>query len=155
VADWWCHRRSDIAHTAGVTESLYHWLMFGLMGVAVLAVLLLQTNAALLSLGLALWALHHVVVYAELRYVHGRREIGPAEQMVHSFLEVLPLTGLALLAVIAAGDPQDWSFRRRSPALPAGFIYTVLGAVAVVNGLPLVQELSHAMAARRQAGASR
>lgn len=22
VADWWCHRRSDLAHTAGVPEAL-------------------------------------------------------------------------------------------------------------------------------------
>ncbi len=152
LADWACHWRTRIENTAGVAESGFHWLMFGLTGAGVLAGLLLRINAGLLLLCAVLALVHHLVVYVELRYVAPRREISPFEQMVHSFLELLPFTALALLAVIAAqsGDlaRPDFSLALRQPPLPGRLLGGVLLAVLLFNALPLLHELMRAWAAR-------
>lgn len=156
LADWACHWRSRIEDSAGWVESACHWLLFSLVGAGVLAGLLLRLNAGLLLLCGLLAVLHHLVVYAELRYVASRRVISPIEQMVHSFLELLPLMALALLVVLAtpAGHldpPLDWALQRRTPALPWSVWVGVLGAVLLFNGLPLLHELLRTLAARRRA----
>lgn len=160
LADWACHWRTGIERTAGVAESAFHWLMFSLVGAGVLAGLLLRINAGLLLLCLALAVVHHLVVYVELRYVAPLREIGPFEQMVHSFLELLPLVALALLAVLAAAAgeldrPLDFGLAMRVPALPPRLVAGVLLAVLLFNALPLLHELLRAWAARRQASLHR
>lgn len=153
LADWWCHRQGDIGHTAGVHESLMHWLMFGLMGLAVLAVLLLEINAGSLLLALALWLAHQVVTWLELSYVAARREISPFEQMVHSAMEWLPLLGLMLVALlhvhrwlqVPEGGTVEFALRWRQaaedPVTSAWSVWPVIAAFAVVNGLPLAEEL--------------
>ena len=98
IADWWLHRRSAIEVTSGLFESLMHLLLFVQMGIAIAAVALLEINAGVIALCIALYLMHEITEYADLRWTTRRREIVPAEQMVHSFLELLPLVGLALLA---------------------------------------------------------
>lgn len=156
VADWWCHRRSDIGHSAGLHEVLLHWLMFGLLGAALLAVLLLQINAGVLLLALGLWLMHQGVTWLELRYVVTRREVSPGEQMVHSAMEWLPLLGLVLLALLHAhrwldvpeGGTVEWALRWRTdeeePVTGTWRVGPVLFAFALVNGLPLAEELGRA-----------
>ena len=100
LADWACHRRTRIETTGGLGESAFHWLMFLQMGVATLAVMFLQINAAVLLLAGVLFLMHEVTVWLELRFVVGKREVSPIEQMVHSFMEILPLAGLFLLATL-------------------------------------------------------
>ena len=60
----------------------------------------------------------------DLHYSVSRRRVGPFEQMVHSFMEILPLAALALLAAMAW--PQ---------ALLAG-----AALAALFNAAPLLQE---------------
>lgn len=161
LADWWCHRRTDIAQTTGLPEALLHWLMFGLMGTALLAVLLLQINAGVLLLALGLWLLHQLVTWLELRHVVGRRRIGPFEQMVHSALEWLPLLGLVLLALlhvhrwfeVPEGATVEFGLRWRTPeeepVTSHWSVAPVIAAFALVNGLPLAEELLRTWRARR------
>lgn len=153
LADWWCHRRSDIGRTAGLREALLHWLMFGLLGAALLAVLLLQINAGVLLLALGLWLLHQLTTWLELRYVVARRRVSPFEQMVHGAMEWLPLLGLALLALlhvhrwldVPEGATVEWALRWRTaqeePVTGQWVVWPVLAAFALVNGLPLAEEL--------------
>lgn len=153
LADWACHWRTRIEETAGVAESAFHWLMFSLMGAGVLAGLVLRINAGLLLLCATLALVHHLVVYVELRYVAPLREIGPFEQMVHSFLELLPFTALALLAVLAAATgelkrPLDFGLALREPALPVRLVAGILLAVLLFNALPLLHELLRTWAVR-------
>ncbi len=153
LLDWGCHRRSDIGHTAGLRESGFHALMFGLMGLALSAVLLLEINPGVLLLALALWLLHQAVTWVELRYVLARRRVGAFEQMVHSALEWLPLLGLALLALlhvhrwlqVPEGASVDFSLRWRTdaedPVMGGWTVWPVFVAFALLNGLPLAEEL--------------
>ncbi|MES2977454.1 MAG: hypothetical protein V4731_03450 [Pseudomonadota bacterium] len=151
LLDWWCHRRTDIAHTGGVGENLFHWLMFFLMGAGVMAAVLLQTNAALVLLGLALFVAHEAVVYLELRFALPLRRVGALEQMVHSFQEILPLLGLFLLATtIAPGSAgwQDLALRWRDEPVPPRMLAALFFAVGVCNFLPLFEELLRCVRAR-------
>jgi hypothetical protein len=148
LADWACHRRSVIEHTAGLKENLLHWVLFGQVGVAMVAVALLEVNAAVLLIVLAAWLLHQATVLFELRYAVSMRRVDPVEQMVHSLLEVLPLASLLLLAAmhwdqalaLLGPGPADFSLRWKAEPWPASYLVGALAAVAVFNILPLVEE---------------
>jgi hypothetical protein len=157
-ADWICHRRTGIATTSGLKENLLHWALYAEMGVAVAAVALLQINAAVLLLGVTLLLLHELTVYWDLDYSVPRREVGPFEQMVHSFMELLPLASLALLAVLAwpqalamaglGSELADWSLRwKERPLPPSGLAAGILPAL-IFNLAPLLQETYACVKAR-------
>ncbi|HET8746558.1 MAG TPA: hypothetical protein VFM98_13205 [Ramlibacter sp.] len=146
LVDWACHRRTRIERTSGLRENVFHWVLLAEGGVALVATALLQPGPALLAIVLAAFAAHELTTYVELRYTAPRREIRPFEQMVHSFMELLPLGLFALLAVLAAGEqPTRW---------PAGYLFVVGIAVLVLNVLPLAEE-SWRCARARGAGAGR
>ena len=151
LADWWCHRRTRIESTSGWRESAFHLLMFTQMSVAALAALLLQVNLALMSLLGALFLLHEATTWLELRFVQPRRLITPAEQMVHSFMELLPLAALFLLALLAAG-PADWALRWKDEPVPPQWLAGACGAVLVFNVLPLLEEAWRCLRARAGTG---
>ena len=140
-ADWCCHRATDIARTSGLKESLMHWLMFAEIGVGMLAVVLLDTNGALLLIVALVFVVHEATVYWDLDYTTVLRDVAPFEQMVHSFLELLPLVSLALLAVAAGPQWDELALRTRAQAWPAGYLATAFGLALVFNVLPLLQEL--------------
>ena len=149
-ADWVCHRRTAIAVTSGLKENLLHWLMFLELGVGVLAVALLEINAAVLLIVLAAFLLHQLTVYLDLHYSTLLRDVGPFEQMVHSFMEILPLLALALLsllawpqalAIVGLGDaPADWSLRLKQNPLPLEYLQAAGVLIAAFNLVPLLQE---------------
>ena len=149
-ADWACHRRTGIALTSGLKENLLHWLMYGEIGLGMLAVGLLEINAAVLVIVFAVFVLHELTVYWDLHYSTLLRDVGPFEQMVHSFLELLPLLSLALLAaaawpqalgLVGLGDEaRDWTLRLKSEPLPPDLLRVGLALSLVFNALPLLQE---------------
>jgi hypothetical protein len=71
---------------------------------------------------------------------------------VHSFLELLPLTSLALLALIA--DRGDWSLRPKSEPWPIAYLVAAAAASLLFNALPLLQETVSCLRARRRIPAS-
>jgi hypothetical protein len=138
LADWFTHWRTGIATTSGLKENAMHWLMYAEIGVGMLAVAFLEINAAVLVVVAIVFAVHEATVYWDLHYSTLKRDVGPFEQMVHSFLELLPLVSLALLAIIA--DRGDWELRMKGEPWPLEYI-AVAGAAAVLfNALPLAQE---------------
>jgi hypothetical protein len=149
-ADWACHRRTRIEHTSGLKENLLHVLMSVQMGLAIAAVAFLEIDAAVLLIVLALFAVHELTVYWDLRYSTPLRRVGPFEQMVHSFMEILPLLALALLAAMAwpqalalfglGAEPADWSLRLKQQPLPLPYLAGALLALLAFNTVPLFQE---------------
>ncbi|TWO73250.1 hypothetical protein FN976_01145 [Caenimonas sedimenti] len=150
LADWWCHRRTSIETTSGVRESAFHLALFAQMGVGVLAVLLLQVNAAILLLLGLLFVLHELTTWAELRFVVARREVRPIEQMIHSLMEILPLSALLLLVVVAGMNASlpDWRLRLKDEPLPPAYLVGVVVAVVLLNVLPLLEEFRRCWRAR-------
>lgn len=149
LADWWCHRRTRIEDTSGLPENVLHWLLLGEAGVALVATALLEINAAVLLLVFAAFLAHELTTFVELRYAVPRREVQPFEQMVHSFMEILPLLVLALLAVLAWPEvaalfdgeaAPDFSLRTKVDPWPPAYLAAVAAAVALFNVLPMAEE---------------
>lgn len=142
LVDWACHRRTRIESTSGRTENAFHWLLLGEMGVAVLAVAFLEVTTAVLLLVFAAWAVHELTTWIELRYTVPRREVRPFEQMVHSFMEMLPLAALALLCVMHWDQvlAADFGLRWKEQPWPAAYLLGAGAAVAVFNVLPMAEE---------------
>jgi hypothetical protein len=150
VADWACHRRTAIERTSGSAENAFHWALFGQMGLAVVAVALLEITAGVLAIVVLLWLAHEATTWIELRYTVPLREVRPFEQMVHSLMEILPLAMLAALAVghwdaLAAGD---FGLRPKRQPWPATDFLVIGAAVAVFNVLPLAEEMMRCRRAR-------
>jgi hypothetical protein len=162
-ADWACHRHTRIEQNSGLKENLLHVLMSIEMGLALAAVAFLEISAAVLLLVLVLFAMHELTVYWDLRYSTPRRHVGPFEQMVHSFLEILPLLALALLAALAWPQAQalaglgteaaDWSLRAKQQPLPLPYVAGALLLMLAFNTAPLFQETWACWRARREARA--
>src|SRR6185369_15484348 len=148
AADWYCHRRTRIESTTGLKENLFHWLLLAEIGVAMLAVALLEVNAAILLLVFAAFLAHELTVWIELQYAVPLREVGPTEQMIHSFLELLPLLSLALLAVQHWGQVTslldeampDFGLRWKDEPWPSPYLWSAFAGAALFNGLPLAEE---------------
>jgi hypothetical protein len=148
LADWACHRRTRIERTSGLGEHIFHWVLLAEGGVALLAAALLEVTAAVLLVVSAAFLAHELTTYVELRYTAPRREIRPFEQMVHSFMELLPLLLLALLAVmhwdqvraLADGAALDFSLRPKQRPWPPAYLLGAGAAVLLLNVLPLAEE---------------
>jgi hypothetical protein len=147
-ADWLCHRRTGIERTSGLPENIFHWLLLAEGGLALLSVVLLEVNAAVMLLVLAAFLAHEASTYLELRYTVPLRQVGPFEQMVHSYMEILPLVILALLAtmrwdqVVALidGGPLDLSLRSKLDPWPPEYLFALGLGVLVLNLMPLTEE---------------
>jgi hypothetical protein len=145
LADWWCHRRTAIERTSGLRENLFHWLLLAEAGIALLGVAVLEVNAALLVLVFVGFLAHELTTFIELRYTVPRREVRPLEQMVHSFMEILPLVLLALLAVmgwdkIFNGSSREFALRATREPWPPTYLASVAAAVLLLNVLPMAEE---------------
>lgn len=165
IADYLCHRHSGIQNNAGVKESLIHVLMLVEMAVPVLAALLLEINALVLAIMAVAFLLHEVTALWDVRYATARRKVTPFEQHVHSFLELVPLMGLALILVLhwqqglallgLGAETADWGLRLKPAPLPPAYVLTVLGAVAALEVLPYGEELWRCSRARHARQPSR
>jgi len=161
LADWACHRASDIARTAGPAESVLHLLMFAEIAVPLLACLLLEINALVFALMLAAFVLHEATALWDVSYAQQRRYISPFEQHVHSFLELLPLMAGVLVALLhwqaflslfgLGQAPADWALRPKQPPLPLGYVAGLLAAALLLEALPYLEELWRGLRARRRA----
>ena len=154
LADWWCHRRTRIEDTSGLRENLFHWVLIAEGGVALLAVALLEINTAVLLVVLASFLVHEATTYIELRYTVPRRNVRPFEQMVHSFMEILPLAMLGLAGVVAWAR-GDLALRLKPEPWPAAYLAALALAVTACNLVPLAEESWRCVRAARRGPAGR
>ncbi|WP_182355370.1 hypothetical protein [Komagataeibacter europaeus] len=149
LTDWWCHRRTDIEHTTGLKETGIHLLMLGEAAFPVLAGLFLEIDAPVLSFMIASFFVHEATAMWDVSYAVTRREVQPMEQHVHSFLEMVPLLAVALIAVLHWPQVQALLGRKvirsrplRMKRVPLGLPYALgaLGMMAVFEVLPYCEE---------------
>jgi hypothetical protein len=160
LADWWCHRRTDIEHTAGPTESAIHLTMMSEAGLPALLGLFCEVNAGVLAVTYATLATHELTAIWDVAYADGRRRVTPTEQHVHGFLERVPLMATAFLtvlhwdqarAVVGAGGEPDWRIRAKRRPLSRRYRIGTIAVVGVLGGLPYVEELARCPRYRNQA----
>lgn len=155
LADYACHRAARIENSSGTPESLLHLLQFGLVGVPVVLALFLEITAGFFLLAVTFLLLHHLTAYIDVRYANGTRAVAPLEQMVHSFLELVPLAALLLLAVpywpqllSLFSDQADYGLRLKERPLPAAYVAGLLGATFLLNAVPYLEELTRTLRLR-------
>jgi hypothetical protein len=113
-----------------------------------IAVAFLEINAAVLLLVSAAFVAHEITTWVELRYTVPLREVRPIEQMIHSFMELLPLAMLMLLAAMRWGEVSalfeggtpDLDLRPKSDPWPAPYLLGAGLAVLLFNILPMAEE---------------
>jgi hypothetical protein len=158
-ADYLCHRRADIEATSGPKESLLHLLQFAEVAVPILAALFLDINALVIALMIVCFGLHEATALWDVSYASRTRYVGPIEQHVHSFLEMLPLMALLLvsllhwdqfLAVFGLGEGR-WDVRLKSPPLPSPYVVAVLVLVLLFEVLPYLEETWRGLRHRHRA----
>jgi hypothetical protein len=160
LVDYLCHRASSIETTSGAQESALHLLQLSLVGFPIFLALFLEIDAALLALMIACLLLHHIVAYVDVRYANATRQVTPFEQMVHSFLELLPLTALLLvcvlhwdqlLALFGAGHTSaDFSLRLNTEPLPPEYLVAIIAAAFLLNWVPFLEEMIRTLRAAQK-----
>jgi len=158
LGDYLCHRAARIENNAGTPESVLHLVQYALVGIPVTLGLFLQANAGFfLFAGFAI-LLHHAVTYIDLRYADATRKIAPREQMVHSFLELLPITAFLLLAAaewpqflsLLGTGPQQALFAPQMRPAPLSYVVTIMAAALLFNLIPYLEELWRCLRARNK-----
>lgn len=160
IADYVLHRRTRIEQTSGAGESAIHVLMMGEIAVPVTLTLLYEVNPLLLGLIFATTGVHEATAIWDVRAaVDGGREVRPAEQHIHSFLEALPVMAASALACLhwdqaaaALRHPADrdhWRLRSRAQRLPARYLALIQGAQLAFIAVPYAEELVRCVRASR------
>jgi hypothetical protein len=148
-ADYLCHRATHIERTSGWKESVLHIAQFAEMAIPVLAALFLEITSGVIVVMIVFLILHEATAIWDVSYASATREVLPAEQHIHSVLEMLPLTGVLLVialhwpafaALFGYGTP-DFSFRLKQSPLPLAYIVTMLTLTAMLEVLPYLEEL--------------
>lgn len=150
-ADWLCHRASHIESTTGPKESLLHLLMFGEVGIALLAGIFLQINALVIALMILVFFVHEATALWDVSYAVTARRVGPFEQHVHSFLEIIPLLAIVcvvtlhwtqFLALFGTGpEAAQYALRSKDEHLPISYLACLFTAIALFVLIPYVEEL--------------
>lgn len=144
--DFHFHRRSDLAHSSGLRESTLHGVQLLLIGTGALAWLALEANYGRVALLAVLVSVHAVAGYLDTAAAEGRRRISPAEQHVHSVLDVVPW--LFLLWIGREAEP-GWALGWQPADWPVWVF--VLAPAGLLTVLPWLRELRGCLAARRPA----
>jgi len=142
AGDYFCHRRTRIEHTSGAAESWFHLLQFLTLLFAIAAGALLEPNALVFGVMVALVVVHTVLAHLDVSYTDGKRYISPFEQLVHGFMDVLPLVALAIFGVlhwqqIGAGLAGS-SFTLMRPDSSRLWL---LASFTLLTGAPILEEL--------------
>ncbi len=151
AGDYLCHRRTDIEHSSGSVESWFHVAQFLTLLVAIAAGACVEPNALVFGVMVVAVVAHSVLAHLDVSYTDSRRYISPFEQLVHGFMDVLPLVAVAIFGVlhwqeIAAG-PGNASLTLMSA--DASRVSLVLSFV-VLAGVPILEELIRTLRHRRR-----
>lgn len=138
-ADWLSHRRTNIERTSGPRESLLHVALFLEIAVPALLALWLEVTAAMLVLMAAGVLAHMLTSWRDTSYAQPRRYIAPIEQQIHSWLEMLPLFALVIVALLHAAEFADprWDLLIRETPVAPGWRWSVMLGFAIGLGFIL------------------
>jgi len=165
LADYLCHRATNIAQTAGWKESVLHLLMFGEIAIPLLMCLFLEINTLVFAVMIAAFIAHEATALWDVSYAIERRYVSPFEQHVHSFLEMIPLMAGSFVAVLHwpqfialfgfGSETPRFAIQWKNEPLPFVYIFAVLGAALFLELLPYLEELWRGLRASRAESAHR
>lgn len=151
LADYLCHRKTNIETTSGLREAVLHYMMITIMGIPILLALALEINALLILLMFAAYVVHLAMALYDVSYAVKWREVTTIEQHVHSFLEVLPFMAVSFaiclhweqfLSLFGAGtEPARFILEWKHTPLPASYLVSIMSVVFVFLVLPYSEEI--------------
>ena len=152
AVDYLLHRASDIEFTSGAVESWLHLAQFAALSVALLLVSCLRITAASLLLVLLVVLIHSLLAYIDVSYTLGRRHISALEQLVHGYLDLIPLFAVAVLAVLHLEELRaaPWALTATQGAERARGLLLWASFVCLA-GLPIAREVWRTRSAVRNA----
>lgn len=136
--DFWCHRRTDLPHTSGLAESSLHLVQLGLIGAAGMIGVLFEASRTIALVLLIAVAVHAVVGYLDTRSAFGRRTLLPAEQHIHSVLDIAPWIALACFVGFASPglDALSWRVSLRTAGTDPALWIALLVPALLLCGVP-------------------
>ena len=151
MTDYFLPKRTRIENTSGTKESILHLLQLTEAGVPVVLGLLFDINALIMAVMLGAVVLHEATALWDVTYAHTRRYLGPLEQHIHSFLEVLPIMAVSfvtilywnqLLALVGVGtEAPRFELRTKTDPLPTAYLIALFSSIAIFIVLPYGEEL--------------
>jgi hypothetical protein len=129
------------------------------MAVPTLAAIFLEINALIFLIMIVALILHHTTAIRDVSYAYHTRDVTPTEQHIHSLLEILPLTGFLIVAILHwqqfislfgfGPGPAEFSLRLKQEPLPRVYIAVILTAVMLMEVLPYLEEFLRSWRARK------
>ena len=155
LIDYFLHKRTHIEDNAGTKESLLHMLQLGEAGIPVVLGLIFDINALIILMMLIALVLHEITALWDVTYAHTRRYIGPFEQHVHSFMEILPIMAVSFVTVLywdqflalfgMGTQPARFEFRLKPDPLPTSYLIALFTSIVFFIVLPYSEELWRCM----------
>lgn len=142
AGDYGCHRRTRIERTSGSAESWFHLVQFLTLLIAISAGALLEPNVLVFGVTGVMVLVHTVLAHLDVSFTDGKRYISPFEQLVHGFMDVLPLVALAIFGVL---HWQPIGAGLEGAALTPVHLdpsrLWLLASFTVLAGVPILEEL--------------
>ncbi|MEA2907259.1 MAG: hypothetical protein QOI12_4646 [Alphaproteobacteria bacterium] len=131
--------------------------MFAEMSVPTLSAIFLEVNALVIGIMIVFFVLHEATALWDVSYATQVRGISPFEQHVHSFLEMLPLMGLTIIAILhweqfkalfgLGSEAARLTLALKQEPLPWPYVTAILSGVFLFIVLPYIEELVRALRA--------
>jgi hypothetical protein len=160
LADWQCHRRSDIEHTAGTHEALVHAAMMAQAGVPTMVGLFAEVDAGVIAVVLAALGIHQATAIWDVAYAESRREVTTTEQHVHGVLEQAPAMAAAVVVTLHWDQARAWlpwtldrprfALQRKRRPLSPRTRRAVVASVVGLGALPYLEEVIRCVRAERR-----
>ena len=162
LIDYFLHKRTHIEDNSGTKESVLHALQLGEAGVPVILGLLFEINALIIASMIVALLAHEATALWDVTYAHNRRYIGPLEQHVHSFLEVLPIMAVSFVTILywdqfqallgmGSQNPR-FEFLPKADPISTPYLLAFFGSIAIFIGIPYGEELWRCLKAGRRRG---
>jgi len=154
LADWYFHKKSDIARTSGWRESGLHILLIGQAGAGVLLAMFFDVTTLVALILICLYVAHELTTGADVTWATPRRTVIAHEQRVHDYLTAIPFAALFATIVIhpaawewMAGGAPDWDLRLRETFPPTWYV-TIFLLGSSLNALAYLEEFVRCWRAR-------
>lgn len=144
--DFWCHRRTHLAQTSGLAESVFHLVQLALIAVAAFVAMCFEVGRAVAVVLLIAAIAHAIVGFVDTRCAFRSRVLLPVEQHLHSMLDMAPWIALAwvVIATWPKAIEPGWQWVLREPPLDPLLWLGVMVPGVLLCGIPAAAEFRSA-----------
>ena len=134
------------------------------VGIPALMAFFLEVNAAVMVCMMLGFISHEVTALWDVRDASAHRSVGPLEQHVYSFLEILPLIAGTLVMLVHKDEfltllglkpfPPEFSLRMKDLPIPDSDVVAIAFITVGFVGIPYLEEMVRCYRFRRKTHAT-